>query len=154
MKALPIVWQRLLDDQGGTCPRCEATGAALRRALERLDAVFGPMGLRPELQTRTLDPAACRQAAQASNLILIAGRPLDEWLGGQPGSSPCCGACDGRTCRTLELDGHSYEAIPEELLVRAGITAGVRLLEANATSASPSERAGSCQPANSSGCCY
>ena len=40
MKTLSIVWQRLVNDQGKTCPRCQGTGDAVRHAVERLDSVL------------------------------------------------------------------------------------------------------------------
>ena len=45
MKTLSIVWQRLVNDQGKTCPRCKGTGDAVRHAVERLDSVLKPLGV-------------------------------------------------------------------------------------------------------------
>ena len=106
MKTLPIIWQRLVDDQGKTCPRCQGTGDAVRRAVERLRTVLEPLGVQPVLECRELNQQAFLDQPSESNRIWIGGQPLEAWL-----------------------EGQSYEVIPEELLVRAGLKAGIRLLE-------------------------
>ena len=129
MKTLPIVWQRLIDEQGDTCPRCAGTGDEVRRAVERLRAILAPMGVEPSLETRAIDRAAFLADPLASNRVLIAGRPLEEWLGGREGQSRCCEACGDADCRTVEVGGRTHEVLPEALLVRAGLIAGSRLLD-------------------------
>jgi hypothetical protein len=53
---------------------------------------------------------------------------LEEWLDGRVGRSPCCDVCGDEECRTLELDGLIFEAIPAGLIVQAGIMAASRLI--------------------------
>ena len=48
---------------------------------------------------------------------------MEEWLGARAGDSPCCEVCGDRPCRTMEVDGQTYEAIPEDLIVKAAILA-------------------------------
>ncbi|MEN9474438.1 MAG: hypothetical protein RIS48_1158 [Pseudomonadota bacterium] len=154
MKTLSIVWQRLVNDQGKTCPRCQGTGDAVRHAVERLDSVLKPLGVQPVLECRELAPTAFRDQPSESNRIWVDGQPLEAWLDGQTGASRCCDECGDQDCRTLELEGQSYEVIPEELLVRAGLKAGIRLLEPEPGSQAA---AGSGKPASgcgSGGCCY
>jgi len=50
------------------------------------------------------------------------------------------------------LDGKSYETIPEELLVRAGLKAGISLLEPGTPAPSPAGSGSSC--CGGGGCCY
>ncbi|MEN9904517.1 MAG: hypothetical protein RLZZ555_1082 [Pseudomonadota bacterium] len=154
MQSLTIVWQRLLDEQRDTCPRCQGTGESLRRAVERLRTVLEPLGVQPVLECRSLDQQDFLQQPAESNRIWIDGRPLEAWLGAQTGASPCCEACGDQDCRTLEVEGQSYEVIPEELLVRAGLKAGIGLLEPVSTSSNPA--GGDCRSSNcgSGGCCY
>jgi hypothetical protein len=45
------------------------------------------------------------------------------------GSSRCCEECGDQDCRTIEIGGTTYEVIPEELLLRAGLIAASRLLD-------------------------
>lgn len=129
MKTLSIVWQRLVDASGSTCPRCEGTGNSVERAVERLKAALAPLGVEPRLETRELAADAFKARPLESNRIWIAGEPLEAWLNGTTGASSCCDACGDAECRTLEVDGTTYEAIPESLLVRAGLIAASRLLD-------------------------
>ncbi len=154
MQTLTIVWQRLLDEQGNTCPRCQGTGDSVRRAIERLKTVLEPLGVQPVLECRSLDQQDFLQQPAESNRIWIAGRPLESWLGAQTGASPCCAACGDQDCRTLEVEGQAYEVVPEELLVRAGLKAGIGLLEPEPASQAA---AGSGKPSSccgTGGCCY
>jgi len=56
---------------------------------------------------------------------------VEELLGAQVGMNHCQSCCEmlgGQTdCRTLTLDGREYEALPEELLLRAGRMAAAKL---------------------------
>ncbi len=54
---------------------------------------------------------------------LIDGIPIEIWLGGTTNTSKCCGACGDSECRTINIAGRSYEAIPEHLIIRAGLLA-------------------------------
>ena len=129
MKNLPILWQRLLSQQGTTCPRCHSTGDEVQRAVQKLKETLEPMGVTPELQVREIDEASFFKDTLQSNQILIAGQPMEHWLGGQTGSSRCCNECGDNDCRTVEVGGQIYEVIPEELLVRAGVIAATRMLD-------------------------
>ena len=129
MKNLPILWQRLVSEQGTTCPRCHNTGEEVQRAVEKLKLALEPLGVTPELQVKEIDQATFIQDTLQSNQILIAGQTIEHWLGGQAGSSRCCNECGDNDCRTVEVGGQSYEVIPEELLIRAGVIAAARMLD-------------------------
>lgn len=129
MKSLPILWQRLVSEQGTTCPRCHSTGEEVQRAVEKLKLALEPLGVTPELQVKEIDQATFIQDTLQSNQILIAGQTIEHWLGGQAGSSRCCNECGDNDCRTVEVGGKSYEVIPEELLIRAGVIAAARMLD-------------------------
>ena len=137
MKTLPIVWQRLVSEQGTTCPRCQCTGEQVRLAVEKLKRVLEPLGVAPELQVKEMDEASFIKAPLASNQILIAGQPMEYWLGGRTGSSRCCNECGDNDCRTVEVQGQSYEVIPEELLMRAAVIAAARMQEPSSCCARP-----------------
>lgn len=126
MKELPIFWQRLVI-QGETCPRCSATGEAVLRAIERLKENLKPFGMTPVLETRELSETEFHGKPVESNRIWIAGRPLEDWLHGKTGSSPCCNECGDAECRTLKVGSKTYEAIPEEMLVEAAMIAALQL---------------------------
>lgn len=128
MKTLTIVWQRLVDATGSTCPRCGTTQQAVERAIEQLRAALAPLGIVPVLDAREMTPAAFAAQPLESNRIWIGGRPLEEWLQATSGASPCCSSCGDADCRTVDVDGTRYEAIPESLLVRAALIAASQML--------------------------
>ncbi len=154
MQTLSIVWQRLVDDQSNTCPRSQNTGAEIRRAVERIRAVLEPLGMQAVLECRELNQQAFLDRPLESNRIWIGGQPIESWLECRTGVSRCCDEYGEQDCSTLEVEGKSYEAIPEELLVRAGIRAGISLLEPGtpATGASANSTRSSC--CGGGNCCY
>lgn len=127
MKTLPIIWQRLVDAEGATCPRCHDTGQAIRDAFERLKLVLAPLGIEPTLECREIDAGTFQSAPSESNRIWIAGKPLEEWLAASVGSSRCCSSCGDSDCRTVAIEGEVFEAIPENLLVRAALIAAAQM---------------------------
>lgn len=126
MKILPIVWQRLVLN-GETCPRCAGTGDEVERAYLRLREQLFPLGIEPVLETREIDAATFSANPAESNRIWIAGKPVEEWLDASVGSSPCCAVCGDSACRTVAVNGTSYEVVPEELLVKAGLIAALTM---------------------------
>ncbi|MDD2713094.1 MAG: DUF2703 domain-containing protein [Simplicispira sp.] len=137
MKNLPILWQRLVDTTGATCPRCAGTQQEMQQAVERLRAALEPLGVRPVLETREMDSATFLQQPDQSNRIWIGGRPLEDWLGARSGASTCCTVCGDAQCRTLEIDGARHEVVPEALLVRAGLIAASQMLDPSLSSTTP-----------------
>ena len=127
MKPLPILWKRLVDI-GETCPRCGLTERNVRAAVDKLESALQPLGIYPVLETRAIDDATFREAPAESNRIWIGGKPMEEWLGAQAGDSPCCEVCGDLPCRTMELHGQTYEAIPEDLIVKAAMIAASQLI--------------------------
>ena len=137
MTELTITWQRLIDSTGSTCPRCDGTQQQVQQAVDRLRAALEPLGVRPVLEMREIDPATFLQQPDQSNRIWVGGRPLEDWLGARSGSSQCCDACGDAECRTLEIDGTSHEVVPEALLVRAGLIAASQLFDPTLSSPEP-----------------
>lgn len=125
---LKIVWQRLVSDEGETCPRCGTTEAAVQQAVDTLIEVLEPLGIEPVLETRALDWAAFEAAPIESNRIWIADRPLEAWLGAEVRGTRCCTVCGDNDCRTIELNGTTFEAIPERLIVKAALAAAASLV--------------------------
>jgi hypothetical protein len=139
LKPLHITWKRLVSE-GATCPRCGSTEGNLTSAVTKLDAALRPLGVRPVLETQTIDAATYRATPSESSRIWIDGKPMEDWLGAREGNSPCCDVCGDTPCRTMEVDGRIYEAIPEELIVKAALLASSQMIGS-----------GSAQPASS--CC-
>jgi hypothetical protein len=128
MPSLRIRWQRLVKD-GRTCSRCGGTESEVRRAVETLGQVLAPLGIEPQLEVASVDEATFAASPLESNRIWIADRPMEDWLSGTVGHSPCCSVCGGSDCRTVEIQGTSFETIPERLIVKAGLLAAAELLD-------------------------
>ncbi len=143
MKTLRIKWQRLVDEQGETCDRCGATEAAVDETLRKLKSALNPLGIDVLLEKEALSPSTFSSAPLESNRIWISGKPLEEWLSATSGKSQCCSVCGDSDCRTLIVNGKTYEGIPAELIIKAGLLAASQLFEA-------SESTPCCQPAESS----
>lgn len=133
MQTLKIVWQRLVSD-GATCPRCGSTQENLKAAVTKLEAVLRPLDIAVELEDQVIDEAAFRVDPNQSNRIWIGGKPMEDWLGASAGSSPCCAVCGDSECRTMEVDGKTYEAIPEGLIIKATLSAASSLTTPESTS--------------------
>lgn len=128
MSSLRIRWQRLVKD-GRTCERCGDTESEVRRATETLRQVLAPLGIEPQLEVADVDETAFLANPLESNRIWIADRPMEDWLSGTVGQSPCCSVCGDSDCRTVEIRGTVFETIPERLIVKAGLLAAAELLD-------------------------
>ena len=82
------------------------------------------------LEKRAIKQADFEKNPSKSNLILIGGRSLEDWLQARTGQSSCCGPCGDAECRTIETQGKIYETIPAELIIKAGLIAAGQLLNA------------------------
>jgi len=60
--------------------------------------------------------------------VWIAGKPIEEWLGAEVGMSRCCSVCGDSDCRTIEVGGRTYEAIPQEQFIQAGLMAASQMM--------------------------
>ncbi len=123
MKILTIEWQRLLDENKRTCPRCGATEQEVERAVTSLNQALKSFGIDVRLVKKAIDTASFKKDVLQSNKILIEGRILEEWLGAGTGPSPCCEVCGNAECRTVQYADQTHETIPAELVVKAGILA-------------------------------
>jgi hypothetical protein len=132
MKTLPIVWKRLVSAEGKTCDRCDATHEEMQRAIGKLREALRPLGIEPTLETRVIDADSFRADPSESNRVWIAGKPMEEWLGASVGRSRCCAVCGESDCRTVEVGGTVFEAIPEKLFVRAVLAAAATLFDVTA----------------------
>lgn len=119
MKHLEIEW-RHLDKEGNTCLRCADTGAALKEVVGSLAAECAPCGWEIALKETKLTE---KELAE-SNTILVNGVPIESLLGAGRSQSHCASCCDlvrvePVRCRTIEHEGHTYEAIPGRLIRQA-----------------------------------
>ena len=127
MKTVSVRWQRLVTEEGETCERCSCTESAVESAVRRLGEALAPLGVGVSLIREALDQARFAGDPLQSNRIWINGRALEEWIGAGSGESRCCDACGDSMCRTLEVGSSTYEAVPEELIIKAGLLAAAEL---------------------------
>ena len=132
MKTLTIRWQRLVDERGQTCQRCASTEKEVEKALDNLKQSLARLGIEVTLEKAALDPLLFIKDPSESNRIWIGQRPLEEWLNAEVGQSYCCGPCGVAECRTVEVEGQTYETIPAGLIIKAGLLAASRLLDVGA----------------------
>lgn len=133
MRVLQIRWQRLVDEKGQTCDRCGATEAAVEEAVTKLKGSLKGLGIEVVLEKTAISPKEFSKDTLESNRIWIDGRPIEEWLQASAGQSKCCSICGESDCRTITVDGRTYEAVPAEFIVRAGLLAGAQLVGARAS---------------------
>jgi hypothetical protein len=129
MKVLTVRWQRLVSPEGRTCDRCATTGLEVERAIAVLAEVLRPLGMEVHLEVAEIDPVVFADDPVGSNRIWVAGRSLEEWVGAEVGHSRCCSVCGDADCRTLELDGRTFEAIPQRLILKAALIAASAMLD-------------------------
>jgi len=133
VKTLTIRWQRLVDEEGQTCERCGSTEKEVRKALASLTESLGVLRINVILEKQALSPEMCEKDISQSNRIWVGERPLEEWVDAQVGKSPCGFVCadlgEAVECRTVTMGGKTYETIPAELIIKAGLLAGSQLIE-------------------------
>lgn len=134
MKVLEIKWQRLIS-KGETCPRCGLTEKAVDKAVSALKKSLAPLGIEVRLKKSELSLSEFKKDSLQSNRIWINNRPLEDWIEGKTDKSPCCEVCGPSGCRTLEVKGKVYEAIPADVIVQAGLLAAAEMVKNDQASA-------------------
>lgn len=125
-KVLTISWERLISD-GSTCPRCGSTEDELDKAAAQLKNALSPLGIKVKLQKSELTLEEFKKDPVKSNTILFNGIALEDLIAAKIGKSRCCDVCGDEECRTVEAGGESYEVIPADMIVKAGLIAASKL---------------------------
>lgn len=128
-KMVVIRWQRLVNEKGETCDRCGNTEHSIDEAQRVLAASLRPLGMQVKLEKKQITLAQFKSEPSESNRIWIGDTPLEKILDAKTGDSPCCGTCGDNKCRTVIVDGRTYETIPPELIVRAGLRVAADLVQ-------------------------
>ena len=123
MTTLEIEWRHLEKD-GRTCLRCSDTLQSLQQVITQLAAECGPRGVRIAYRETKLPPEQLSQ----SNLILFNGVPLESVLPGASASENECHSCGDlcdqpSLCRTVSVEGRTFEALPAALIRQAACAA-------------------------------
>lgn len=119
---LDIEWKRLMIN-GETCERCSLTEEEVERAVNKLRETLEPIGINIELEKKKISKSEFEEDPISSNTILINDQPLEDWIGGEAGQSECCDVCGDEECRTVKVNDKEYEAVPSELIIKAGLEA-------------------------------
>ena len=128
MKKITIRWQRLVNKTGQTCQRCSDTEYSVESACKKLRKSLSGLNIEVELKKEALDFLIFTEDPLQSNRIWIGEKPLEEWIGATIGKSRCCAVCGNSECLTISTDQSTFEAIPENLIVCAGLLAAAELL--------------------------
>lgn len=126
-RTLKIEWQRLISNEK-TCPRCGSTEKELNKAVSTLKQSLAPLGIEVMLEKKEMSVSEFKKAPLQSNRIWINSRPLEDYIGGSVGQSPCCDVCGPSECRTVKIEGQVYETIPSEIIIQAGFVAATQLV--------------------------
>ncbi len=151
-QVLQIRWQRLLDEKGNTCDRCYMTEKTVEDGVKQLRRSLKGMNIDVVLVKTNVSPTAFAKDPLESNRIWIGEKPLEEWLQAKAGKSQCSGACGTSECRTLIVDGQTYESVPSALFVKAGLLAGANLIQTQSQPANPWDPTAAWKQ-GPSGCC-
>jgi hypothetical protein len=126
-KILRIKWHRLIFE-GKTCPRCSSTEEELEKAIFILKQSLSPLGIEIVLEKEELSVSEFKKDPLQSNRIWINNRPIEDYIEGIVGQSPCCDVCGNHECRTVQIEDHTYETIPSEIIIKAGLAAASQLV--------------------------
>jgi hypothetical protein len=129
MRSLPIVWHRLVSPEGRTRDRCAATQQELERAVAVLKHALRPLDIVPDLELVAIDEASFKANPAESNRLWIAGKLMEEWLDETVGNSDYGLVCGGEECGTVDVEGTTFEAIPERLILKAALIASSDLID-------------------------
>ena len=135
METITIEWHRLVNSDGETCDRCASTEKATVAAFEKLKRCLAEVGLDVILENHEIDQSTFLTDPIESNKIIVDGKSIEYWLGGSTGKSQCCGPCGDAECRTITVDGKTHEAVPETIILLAGLLSAAEKLKQNDSTA-------------------
>ncbi len=125
-KTLIVKWQRLVNN-GDTCPRCGSTEDELNKAIKLLKKSLKPLGVEVVLDKIEMSMDEFKKNPTESNSIRFNGIKMEDAIGAESGKSKCCDVCGDEECLTVDYDGTTYETIPADIIIKAGLTAASRL---------------------------
>ena len=106
--------------EGAECGPVQETYETLSNMVEQLGPKLANMGFPVTLEKVSSggDPARNNMVTMESEKIEFPETPLDEILGLEASAKPCnCSAGEGHgECRTIEIGGDTYQAIPPGLI--------------------------------------
>lgn len=103
--------------------------------MTKLETALQPLGITPVLEVQEIDEDSFKLRPAESNRVWISGKPIEEWLGAAVAMTRCCSVCGDSDCRALKVGDHTYETIPADEFIRAGLMAASRMIAASPGSA-------------------
>lgn len=119
MRKIEIIWQRLVDEKGETCDRCNKTYLNLESAIKKIEPLLTNIGLQIEFQKKSLSMDEFKKNPLSSNEIIINGKKIENVLNLKVGQSGCCGPCGDNECRTVIDESGEKEEVEERLIIKA-----------------------------------
>lgn len=128
MKKIEITWQRLVDEKGDTCDRCNKTYLNLESAIEKLKPLLDTIGIEVSFNKKALSMEEFKKNPLSSNVIIINGKKIEDILNLKIGQSSCCGPCGDSECRTVIDESGAKEEIEERLIIKAFLKEVVEII--------------------------
>ncbi len=119
MKKIDIIWQRLVDEKGSTCDRCNKTYLNIKSAIEKLESLLKCIDVDVSFRKKALNMKEFKENPLASNEIIINGKKIEDILDVKIGQSSCCGPCGDSECRTIIDESEEKEVVEEKLIIKA-----------------------------------
>lgn len=128
MKKFEVIWQRLVDEKGETCDRCDKTYLNLEYVIKKLEPLFNGMGIEVDFQKKALSLDEFKRNPLSSNEIIINGKKIEDILNLKVGQSCCCGPCGDSECRTVIDETGEKEVIDKRLIIKAILREIIKIL--------------------------
>lgn len=151
-KTLAIEWHRMVDKDGNVCCGGDAARMEVETARAKLAEELEGSGIEVVLAKTDHSPEECMDCPECANCIMVAGKGINQWLDAEMTGSPCGGVCkkamgDNFECQNLVYEGKTYDVIPADLIVKAGLLAAAdpaNLISATCGASAGCPSAGTC----------
>lgn len=125
-RTLVICWQHVVCQNDDPCERCINTPLEIQQAFEDLKSSLAGLGITVTYEEKKI--------TEHDEHIYINDRDIIDLIKGEHVTTTCAECLDDqgnpRTCNALKLGEDTYEVIPAELIVKAGLTAASELITA------------------------
>lgn len=112
-----IKWQRLVDENGETCDRCNKTYQNLKEALSLIKSLLNKLDIDLTFEKVAINLDDFKKNPLSSNQILIDDEPIEKILSLKIGQSSCCGPCGDKECRTIIEGEKEVEEVPVKTIL-------------------------------------
>jgi len=125
-RTLVIHWRHAVCQNENPCERCINTPLEIQQAYENLKESLAGLGIVVTFEEKKIK--------EHDDHIYINDRDITDLLEGETIKTACMNCLDDkgdpRTCNSLKLGDNTYEVIPAELIIKAGLVAASELVTA------------------------